>query len=81
LAPSSGDNLNSIVKETFMPSNLTPFEQAKQEKQLSLAGELVAMVAQNKRWWLLPIILVLGAMGIMAIFAGTGIAPFIYTMF
>ncbi len=64
-----------------MPSDLTPFEQAQQDKQLSLAGEFMAMLAQNKRWWLLPIVLVLGAMGVMAIFAGTGIAPFIYTMF
>lgn len=64
-----------------MPQNLTEFERARNERQLSLVEELVVLMAQNKRWWLLPIVIVLGAMGVLATFASTGAAPFIYTMF
>ena len=64
-----------------MQRDLTEFERAKEARQLSLIGEFVVFMAQNKRWWLLPILIVLGAMGIMAMFASTGAAPFIYTMF
>lgn len=64
-----------------MQRDLTEFERAKEARQLSLIGEFVVIMAQNKRWWLLPILIVLGAMGIMAMFASTGAAPFIYTMF
>jgi Family of unknown function (DUF5989) len=64
-----------------MQHDPTEFERARDERQLSLAGELVVFMAQNKRWWLLPIVIVLGATGVLAMFAGTGAAPFIYTMF
>jgi hypothetical protein len=64
-----------------MPKNLTEFEQAKSQKQLSLAGEFLVLVFQNKRWWLLPILFVFAVMGALAMFASTGAAPFVYTMF
>ena len=34
-----------------MQQNLTEFEQAKNQKQLSLAGEFLVLVFQNKRWY------------------------------
>ena len=45
------------------------------------AGLLDVLAGGRKKWWLLPIVLVLGAVGTLALFAGTGAAPFIYTMF
>ena len=35
----------------------------------------------NKKWWLTPIILVLLLFGLLIILAGSGAAPFIYTLF
>ena len=35
----------------------------------------------NKKWWLAPIIVILALFGLLIIFAGTGAAPFIYTLF
>ncbi|NLY02468.1 MAG: hypothetical protein GXY83_40830 [Rhodopirellula sp.] len=57
------------------------FERAAQEKPLSLPREFLLFLMENKKWWLLPIVLVLSVVGTLALFAGTGAAPFIYTMF
>lgn len=54
---------------------------ARNAKPRGLAGEFWHFLRQNKKWWLLPMILVVAALGLMAFLAGTGAAPFIYTLF
>jgi hypothetical protein len=47
-----------------------------------LIGELFEFLKQNKKLWLLPIVIVLGLFGALLIFAqGSAVAPFIYTLF
>jgi hypothetical protein len=47
-----------------------------------ILGELWAFMKVRKKWWLLPIIVVLLAVGALLIFAqGSALAPFIYTIF
>lgn len=57
------------------------FEQMAEESQPSLAAEFIDFLKHNKKWWLLPILLVVGFVGFLAMFAGSGAAPFIYTLF
>ncbi|MDB4680117.1 MAG: DUF5989 family protein [Planctomycetaceae bacterium] len=57
------------------------FEELSQDKQLGLATEFLMFIKENKIWWMLPIILVLGMVGILAFLTTTGAAPFIYTLF
>ena len=48
----------------------------------SLAGELWAFMRVRKKWWLLPIIIILVLVGALLVFAqGSVLAPFIYTIF
>jgi Family of unknown function (DUF5989) len=48
----------------------------------SLAKELWAFLRVRKKWWLLPLILVMLLVGALLIFAqGSALAPFIYTVF
>ena len=50
--------------------------------KLSLAGEIWLFLRQNKKLWLLPIIVVLLLMSALLIFAqSSALAPFIYTNF
>ena len=57
------------------------------EKAASNAGkdgivrEFWSFLKHNKKWWLLPILGVLFLFGILVVLAGTGAAPFIYTLF
>ena len=59
----------------------TEFEAAGQEKQLSVVQEFLVFVMENKKWWLIPILLVLALVGALVILGSTGAAPFIYTLF
>ena len=58
------------------------FEQAAdQQGRASLMGEIWGFMKENKKWWLLPLIVALLLFGLLVILAGTGLAPFIYTLF
>jgi Family of unknown function (DUF5989) len=57
------------------------FDELKNQGRSSLIIEFVYFLGQNKKWWLLPILLVMGLVGILVLLAGTGAAPFIYTLF
>lgn len=49
---------------------------------LALMRELIAYMGARKKWWLLPIVLVLVIFGGLLILAqGSPVAPFIYTVF
>ena len=48
----------------------------------SLAREFWAFLRVRKKWWLLPIIVVMVLVGTLLVFAqGSALAPFIYTIF
>jgi hypothetical protein len=58
------------------------FEEAAQaQRDRGVFGELWLFLRDNKKWWLLPILLVLLLFGVLVLLAGTGAAPFIYTLF
>jgi hypothetical protein len=50
--------------------------------KISLAGEMWSFMRQNKKFWLLPIVMTLLFLGAVIVFAGgSALAPFIYTIF
>ena len=50
-------------------------------KRVSLAGEFIVFLKHNKKWWLLPIILILLGLGLLALLSSSALAPFIYPLF
>lgn len=64
-----------------MSERKNAFEEASEQGQMSLATEFLLFLSENKKWWLLPILIVLGLIGLLALVVGTGAAPFIYTIF
>lgn len=44
-------------------------------------GEFLVFVGKNKKWWLTPILLALLLVGVLAVLGGSGVAPFIYSLF
>ncbi len=68
-------------KPTTKKSPETDFEQAGSGKDMSLVKEFWLFILENKAWWLVPIIVVLGLVGILVALSQTGGAPFIYTLF
>jgi hypothetical protein len=52
------------------------------KRRLSTVGELLSFFVRNKRWWMLPTVLVVLVLGVLLILAQSSvIAPFIYTLF
>jgi hypothetical protein len=46
-----------------------------------VARDFLAFLRQNRKWWLLPLLLVLGLLALLLVAGATPIAPFIYTLF
>lgn len=50
--------------------------------RLGVAGELLAFLWEQRLWWMIPMVVVLLAFGLLLVLAqSSAIAPFIYTLF
>ena len=47
----------------------------------SIVAEFWEFLSHNKKWWLIPIMLVLALFGVVAALASSSVAPFIYALF
>jgi hypothetical protein len=59
----------------------TAFEASGGEKDVGLLREFLAMMKENKKYWLIPLVLILLVFGVLIILGSTAAAPFIYTLF
>ena len=57
------------------------FEELAQQKRSSLVGEFFEFLKHNKKWWLLPILLILLGLGLLVLLSSSAVAPFIYPLF
>ncbi len=46
--------------------------------QLGIVAEFWGFLKDNKKWWLLPILLALLLLGVLAVLSSSGLGPFIY---
>jgi hypothetical protein len=61
--------------------NAAKFDDLAQQKRPSLALEFWYFLKYNKKWWLLPILVTLLLLCLLVLVGGSGLAPFIYTVF
>jgi hypothetical protein len=54
---------------------------AQEEASIPLWKDFAYFLLHNKKWWLLPIIVILIILGLVTALSSTAIAPFIYTVF
>ena len=57
------------------------FEEAAEGKSAGVFGEFWAFLRENKKWWLLPLLIALVLVGGLIVLSSTALAPFIYTLF
>ncbi len=48
---------------------------------ITLLKDLWRFFCERKKWWLLPVVVAMLIIGLMIIFSGTAISPFVYTVF
>jgi hypothetical protein len=63
------------------PREAEAFRREAAGRRVGLARELWDFLKENKKWWLVPILAALAIFFVLAILGGTGLAPFIYTVF
>ena len=56
-------------------------DDVKDNQSQGLIKEFWSFLMHNKKFWLLPIILVFVIFGLLIIFGGSSVAPFIYPLF
>jgi drug/metabolite transporter superfamily protein YnfA len=64
-----------------MSEQKNSFEAAGGAPKQGTFAELVAMLRQNKKYWLIPMILALLLFGVLILLGASSAAPFIYTLF
>lgn len=57
------------------------FEKEAQAEEKGFFSELFAFLKHNKKWWLIPVIVVLLLVGVLGVLGSSALAPFIYTLF
>jgi drug/metabolite transporter superfamily protein YnfA len=71
-----------IRDEVMNKPKQNEFERAaSEESRGGFLAEFWGFMKQNKKWWLLPLLLALLLFGVLIFLSGTGLAPFIYTLF
>lgn len=69
------------MKPSQEPRKQTDFEAGGAEKDTSLFREMLAMLKENKKYWLIPLVLTLLLFGAVIALSSTAAAPFIYSLF
>jgi hypothetical protein len=58
------------------------FREASEEKELTLAQEISRMLKHNKKYWMIPMLIILVLVSVIVILgANPATAPFIYSLF
>lgn len=61
--------------------NTEDFESEARKKAPGLIREFLDFLLHNKKWWMIPILLSIGLIGLLVLLTSTGAAPFIYSLF
>ena len=57
------------------------FKKEAEAKPKGVLAEFLYFALHNKKWWLTPILLLLVLVSILIVLGGSGVAPFIYSLF
>jgi len=61
------------------PKNL--FKEEAEAKPKGALTEFLHFALHNKKWWLTPILVLLVLVSVLIVLGGSGVAPFIYSLF
>ncbi len=70
MEPSNGDS-----------THRNEFARQAAAKRPSFLAEVVNLLRGNRKWWMIPLILLLLVYGGLMVLSGTGAVPFIYALF
>ena len=63
------------------PQDSNAFARGAEVKRASFFSDYLYFLKNNKKWWMLPLLIILLGFGTLMVLSATGAAPFIYTLF
>ncbi len=63
------------------PQDHDEFTREAKAQRVGLAAEFWDFLKHNKKWWLLPILIVMALIAVLVALGTTGAAPFMYPLF
>jgi hypothetical protein len=72
--------LTPFTTSLIMDTN-NDFQKAAQRSQSSLVGEFIGFLKRSRKFWLLPLIVIMLLLAMVLVLGGSAVAPFIYTLF
>ncbi len=70
-----------MVERGAEETRASAFEAEVNKPRQTLAREFAGLLIAHKKWWLTPIVVAVLLVGALIILGGTGVGPFIYTLF
>ena len=71
--------MNEEGKKPEKESNA--FVEAGEDEQMGLIAEFIEFIRENKKYWMIPLLVILLVLGLLVLAGGSSLAPFIYTLF
>ncbi|QXD23856.1 hypothetical protein F7C95_18375 [Opitutia bacterium ISCC 51] len=68
-------------EDTNQAPEKNEFAAGSNEQNAGIVSEFVQFLKTNKKYWMIPLLVTLLALGALIILGGTSAAPFIYTLF
>ena len=68
-------------EDTNQAPERNEFAEGSNEQNAGIVSEFVQFLKTNKKYWMIPLLVTLLALGALIILGGTSAAPFIYTLF
>ena len=86
MAPETGLEPHPMSTESNKPKtpssrSKSDFAKEAEKDSVGLVKEFGTFLRENKKWWLLPIVITLLLVGVLIVLGGTALAPFIYPLF
>ena len=73
--------ISGADKQETGPGRQAEFQRESLEKRSGLIAEYLEFLGQSKKWWLLPVLILILLVGLLIFLGGTVLAPFIYPLF
>jgi len=72
---------DTMTEPDRAPDSKDFLDAASTKNERGIIGEFIAFMAENKAWWMVPILVVLGLFFVVLVLIKTGAAPFLYSFF
>ncbi|MBI3735600.1 hypothetical protein HY256_03695 [Candidatus Sumerlaeota bacterium] len=69
------------TEPTTEPKEDPAQDSAPEPENMSIVAEFLLFLRENKKWWLIPMVVMILLLGALIFLGSSPVAPFIYTLF